>query len=149
MAANRPTEGDTLSEILHDASEDERAMFLTVLLHGVVTVHGKQDLTQDLLMSGNLISTDDDLIKESSNLNDALQELAEDMAALGIADHDAKDAVQSSPVYKASIFEISKTSKLETSKLDPHPTSLVTSPDVSTITVQNSQLMCLVNQLCL
>ena len=44
-------------------------------------------------MSGNLISIDD-LIEESSNSNDALQELAEDMAALGIADRDAKDTVQ-------------------------------------------------------
>ena len=127
VAANRPTEGDTLREILHDASEDERAMFLTVLLHGVVMVHGKQDLTQDLLMNGKLISTNDDLSKESDDdSDDALQELAEDMAALGIADRDAEDTVQSDPVYRASIFEISKTSKLGS-----QPTSLVTSPDIS------------------
>jgi hypothetical protein len=55
---NRPKEGDTLSEILDDASDDEKAMFLTVLIHGVVTIDGREDLTRDLLMNGYLVSTD-------------------------------------------------------------------------------------------
>jgi Fungal protein kinase len=58
--SNRPKEGDTLSEILDDASDDEKAMFLTVLIHGVVTIDGREDLTRDLLMNGFLVSTDDD-----------------------------------------------------------------------------------------
>ena len=33
--ANRPKEGDTLSELLDDASDDEKAISLTVLLHGL------------------------------------------------------------------------------------------------------------------
>ena len=33
---NRLKEGDTLSKILKNASGDEKAMFLTVLIHGVV-----------------------------------------------------------------------------------------------------------------
>ena len=134
VAANRPMEGDTLSEILRDASEDEKARFLTVLLHGVVTVHGKQDLTQDLLMNGHLISTDDGLLKESMESYNTPHELAEDMAALDIADREAEDTVQSGPVYKASIFEIFKTSISKTSKLklNSPPASFITSPDVST-----------------
>ena len=85
-------------------------------------------------MNGKLISTNDDISEENDDSGDALQELAEDMATLGIADRDAEDVVQSDHVYKTSIFEISKTSKFDshsTSKLGSHPTSLVTSPDVS------------------
>ena len=55
---SRLKEGDTLSEILDDASEEEKAMFLTVLIHGVVTIDGREDLTRDLLMNGYLVSTD-------------------------------------------------------------------------------------------
>lgn len=41
---NRPKEGDTLRELLDDASDDEKATFLTVLLHGVVVIEGREDL---------------------------------------------------------------------------------------------------------
>jgi hypothetical protein len=58
--SNCPKEADTLNEILDNASDDEKAMFLTVLVHGVVEIDGRDDLTQDLLMNGYLISTDDD-----------------------------------------------------------------------------------------
>ena len=36
--ANCPKEGDMLGGILDNASEEEKALFLTVLLHGVVTI---------------------------------------------------------------------------------------------------------------
>jgi hypothetical protein len=39
----------TLSEILDDASDDEKAMFLTALIRGVVEIDDRADLTQDLL----------------------------------------------------------------------------------------------------
>jgi len=55
--ADRPKEADTLSEILDDASDDEK---MTVLLHGVVIIDGREDLTRDLLMDGYLVSTSDD-----------------------------------------------------------------------------------------
>ena len=54
-----PKEADTLSKTLDDASDKEKAMFLTVLIHGVVEIDSREDLTQDLLMNGYLISTDD------------------------------------------------------------------------------------------
>ena len=86
---NRPKEGDTLSEILNDASNDEKPMFLAVLIHGVVTVDGREDLTQDLLMNGYLISTDDDIqdYSESFNEEDIDNELQQVMAGFGIVDH--------------------------------------------------------------
>ena len=38
---DRDKEGDTLKELLKDASDDEKAMFLTVLIHGVVKKIGR------------------------------------------------------------------------------------------------------------
>ena len=55
VSANRTKEGDTLRKILHGAFEDEKAMFLTVLLYGIVMIDGRQDLTEDLIMNGYLV----------------------------------------------------------------------------------------------
>jgi hypothetical protein len=63
--ASRPKEADMLSEILDGATDHEKAMFMTVLLHGVVTIDGREDLTRDLLMNGYLVSTSDDAIKKT------------------------------------------------------------------------------------
>ena len=51
---------DTLNELLKDTSDKEKAMLLTVLIHGVVVIDGRKDLTRDpsLLMIGHLVSTD-------------------------------------------------------------------------------------------
>ena len=49
---------DTLNELLKDTSDEEKAMLLTVLIHGVVVIDGRKDLTRDLLMIGHLVSTD-------------------------------------------------------------------------------------------
>ena len=129
---NRPKEADTLSEILDDASDEERAMFLTVLIHGVVTIDGREDLTQDLLMNGYLVSTDDDSrddsINEREDFDNAINELQEMMAATGIADRSrVEDTAEDDHIYKASIFEI-----LRAPKPGSQPPTLVTSPDVST-----------------
>jgi hypothetical protein len=91
--ANRPKEADILSKILVDASEDEKAMFLTVLLHGVVTIDGREDLTRDLLMNGYLVSTDDDPFKTTKDSH-AVDMLAEVMLDVDIADRGAGDAVK-------------------------------------------------------
>ena len=136
---NRPKEGDTLSEILDDASDDEKAMFLTVLIHGVVTIDGKEDLTQDLHMNGYLISNDDD--SEDDSLDDANSDCdsmihrgnVEDLIdalkkKMSIATHSSvEDTSEDDHKYKVSIFEI-----LRVSKPSSRPSTLVTSPDVST-----------------
>ena len=127
---NRPKEGDTLSETLDDASDDEKAMFLTVLIHGVVTIDGREDLTQDLLLNGYLVSTDDDSPKSNNRGDsiDALDELRKIVANVAIAGHvRAKNTAQGDHICKASIFEV-----LRTSKPGSQPSTLITSPDVST-----------------
>ena len=130
---NRPKEGDTLSEILDDASEDEKAMFLTILVHGVVTIDGKDDLTQDLHMDGYLISTGDDSRKSNSNKGKLLDKLQKIMVEAGIADRgtsSVEDTTQRGHIYyNASIFEV-----LRASKPDSQPPTLdlmLMSPDVS------------------
>jgi hypothetical protein len=126
---NRPNEADTLSEILDDASDDQKAMFLTVLIHGVVTIDGREDLTQNL-MNGYLIRTDDDSHKPNNEKgnSDLIDELQEWLANTGIADlNTVDDTAQGDHIHKASIFDILR---------EPNPVSqpqtLVTSPDVST-----------------
>ena len=122
-------EGDTLKELLKDASDDEKSMFLTVLIHGVVEIDGKEDLTRDLL-DGYLVSTDpptsDD---ERGNSGDDDDELfVELMAEVDISNHGGVEEVKRDEhIYEASIFEI-----LRTSKPGSEMESLVTSPDVST-----------------
>ena len=130
--ANRPKEADTLSELLDDASDDEKEMFLTVLVHGVVTVDGKEDLTQDLLMNGYMISTDDSSNDHSINEreNPVFNELEEMMADAGITDDSVEDIAQMDHIYNASIFEV-----LKTTKPGSQPASVASaaaSPDVST-----------------
>ena len=124
---NRPKEADTLSEILHDASDDEKAMFLTILVHGVVTIDGKEDLTQDLHMDGYLISTSDDTHNSNGNKGTLLDKLQKKMANVGIADRSRDGTTQDDRVYKASVFEV-----LRSPKPDSQPETLVTSPNVST-----------------
>ena len=135
--ANRPKEGDTLSEILDDASDDEKAMFLTVLIHGVVTINGREDLTQDLLMNGYMVttkSTDDDSRAHSSDkrvnhFNDAIDNVIQKkLANVSIADYNSmEDTAQDDHIHKASIFEV-----LKLSKPGSRPPTFATSPDVST-----------------
>ena len=130
---NRAKEGDTLHELLKDASDDEKAMFLTVLIHGVVTIDGREDLTRDLLMNGYFVSTDP---PESNNNtenygNNAIDALEKMMADAGIADSDigrVEDITQGDHLYTATVFEIWRPTKLVGSQSK----SLVTSPDVST-----------------
>ena len=135
---NLPKEADTLSKILDDASDDEKAMFLTVLIHGVVTIDGREDPTQDLLMNGYLVSTDVDFQDDSTNekeiFNNAISGLQKRMADIGIADHSTlEDTVRGDHIYKASIFET-----LRVSKPGSRPPTLVTSPDVSTSKAKRS-----------
>ena len=129
---NRTKEGDTLKEILDDASDDEKALFLTVLIHGVVKIDGREDLTQDLLMNGYLISTDVDSHKSNKgNFNDASSALQKRLAKVSIADHSGvEDTPQGGHIYKASIFEVLRVSKpgSRPTTLDP----LLKSPHVST-----------------
>ena len=133
---NRPKEGDTLSEILEDASDDEKEMFLTVLIHGVVAIDGREDLTQDLLMNGYLVSTKDDNALPSINErrkfgNTIINALQKRMANASIADHSSmEDTTQDDHIFKASIFEILKASK--PGSQESQPSSLAMSPDVST-----------------
>ncbi|KAF8811240.1 hypothetical protein BYT27DRAFT_7184620 [Phlegmacium glaucopus] len=122
---NRPKEADTLSEILDGASEDEKAMFLTVLLHGVVIIDGRQDLTQNLV-DGYLISAKSS--KKQKKVPDMLDELAEMMLDADIADRGIKDTVQSDRIHKASIFE-----PLKALQPDSQSITLITSPDVSAL----------------
>ena len=127
---SRTKEGDTLSGILDGASDDEKAMFLTVLIHGVVEIDGREDTTQDLLMNGYLINTDspesDNTTGNSGDI--VIDKLEKKMADLSIADLDsAGDTTQGNHIYTASIFQI-----LRKAKPDSHPESLITSPDVST-----------------
>ena len=42
---SRTKEGDTLSEILNGATDEQKAMFLTVLVHGVVKIKGRVEDT--------------------------------------------------------------------------------------------------------
>ena len=134
--ADRPKEADTLSEILDDASDDEKTMFMTVLLHGVVIIDGREDLTRDLLMDGYLVSTSGNSImktKEPRKLADALAEM---MLDLDISDRGAKGTVQGDHrnVYEASVFELSS------SKPNLLSTTPVTSPDVSLPSFNQTQL---------
>ena len=130
---NRTKEGDTLKELLKDASDEEKAMFLTVLVHGVVEIDGREDLTRDLLMNGYLVSTDppesnNETATANSN-NNLLDALEKRMAEAGIADVGSmENTTKGDHIFTASIFEISGPSKLDGSQ----PGSLVTSPDVST-----------------
>jgi hypothetical protein len=70
-------------------------MFLTVLINGVVTIDGREDLTRDLLMNGYLVSTDpksDNKRRNSGNNVDALVKM---MANVGIANRGSvKDTTQ-------------------------------------------------------
>ncbi|KAF8811241.1 hypothetical protein BYT27DRAFT_7336283 [Phlegmacium glaucopus] len=120
--ANRPKEGDMLSEILDGASEDEKAMFLTILLHGVVTIDGRQDLTQDLLMNGYLISNDNSISKKKSH--DVSDRLAERM----VKKISCKATIYTRPLY------------LSSSDPDSQSTSLITSPDVTTLDLNEKRL---------
>ena len=47
-----PKEADTLSEIWDGRSDDEKAMFLTILIHEVVTIDGREDFKQEFLLNG-------------------------------------------------------------------------------------------------
>ena len=124
--ASHPKEADMLSELLDDASDNEKAMFMTVLLHGVVTIDGKEDLTRDLLMSGYLVRTNS--IRKAKKHRDILDELAELMLDGDIADRGGEGTVRGDHhnIYQASIFELVKPSKLNLKS-----TTSVQSPDVS------------------
>ena len=129
LDVNRDKEGDTLQELLKDASDDEKAMFLTVLIHGVVEIDGKEDLTRDLLMKGYLVSTDPPKANNNTgNSNkvvvDALEKI---MAKAVIDDGRVEDIKPGDLIYTATIFEILRPWKPAVSQ----PESLVTSPDVS------------------
>ena len=113
--ANRPKEADALNEILDDASDNEKAMILTVLIHGVVEIDGRQDLTQDLLMNGYLVCTDDfqnesqdESINETENLDNELNKVQAMIADVSIA---AEDTARIDHMHRASIFEVLRASK--------------------------------------
>ena len=137
--ANRPKEADVLSKILDGASKDEKALFLTVLLHGVVTIHDKEDLTQNLLMNGYLVTTDNNddndqpIIKRKKQYHDIFAEIRRAFDDIKIG---RKDTVPSGPVHKASIFELLKVLKSD-SQADSQSASLVTSPDMSILYLDN------------
>ena len=136
--ANRSKEGDTLREILKDASDEEKAMFLTVLVHGVVTIDGREDHTQDLLMNGYLVSSKSPKAdNESSNSEvPGVDELEKILDEISIADSGRKvlDTTQGDKTYEASIFEILKSAKPDRSdpQSDSQAKSLLTSPEVTT-----------------
>ena len=126
---SRTKEGDTLSEILNGATDEQKAMFLTVLVHGFVKIEGREDLTQDLLMNGYLVSTDSpkSIYKSRNSRKNLIDRLEKRMADFGIAAHRSmEDTTRGDHVYNASIFEI-----LRLSKLVSQSESLVTSLDVS------------------
>jgi hypothetical protein len=102
----------TLSEILDDASDDEK---LTVLIHGVVEIDGREDLTRDLLMNGYLVSTDDfrnesqdESINETENFDNELNKVQAMIADIGIA---AEHTARVDHMHRASIFEVLRASK--------------------------------------
>ena len=134
---NRTKEGDTLKELLKDASDEEKAMFLTVLVHGVVEIDGREDLTRDLLMNGYLVSTDPpESNNQGVNSGNKVDALVKRMADVGIGNHgNVENTTQVDHVYKASVFEVLKRS----SKLGSEPESFVTSPDVSTSNKKKDQ----------
>ena len=125
---NRTKEGDTLSELLKDASDNEKAMFLTVLVHGVVTIDGREDLTRDLLMNGYLVTTDPPKSNSTTETpGNNFDALVRRMADVGIANHGSvANTTMGDHIHQASIFEI-----LRSPKPGSQPESLVTSPDVS------------------
>ena len=133
--ANRPKEADVLSEILDGASEDEKALFLTVLLHGVVTIDGNEDLTQDLLMNGYLVTTDKDrpIINIQQKYDNVLDRIEGELNDINIG---ASDTVRRGRVHKASIFELLKVSTSK-SQAKSQSASWAASPHVSTPNLDN------------
>ena len=89
-------------------------MFLTVLVHGVVTIDGKEDLTQDLLVNGYQVSTDPpkshkDTGNSDNNVINALEKM---IADAGIADDSkVENITQGDHMYTGTIFEILRPSK--------------------------------------
>ena len=134
LDVDRPKEGDTLSEILYNASDDEKAMFLTVLIHGVVAIDGREDLTQDLLMNGYMVASTDEASSSDKreSFNNAIDnELQKKMAKVNIAVHSGvEDTAQGDHIHRASIFETLRASK--PSSQPPTLKPLPRSPDVST-----------------
>lgn len=61
--ASRPTEGNTLNDLLKEASEDEKRMFLTVVQHGVVQIDGQEDTTGHLILKGQTVDIVDKMAK--------------------------------------------------------------------------------------
>ena len=79
-------------------------MFLTVLIRGVVTFDGKEDLTRDLLMNGPPKSHKDTGNSDNNVIN-ALENA-------GIADDGKVENIsQGDHMYTATIFEILRPSK--------------------------------------
>ena len=136
---NRLKEGDTLSEILDEASDEDKAMFLTALVHGIVTIDGREDLTHDLLMNGYMVSTDSRAYSSDNrvNVNDEIDDaIRKKLAKVRIADYNSvEDTAKGDHIHKASIFEI-----LGPSKPGSWPPTMVTSPDVSTSRKGNQPL---------
>ncbi|KJA23921.1 hypothetical protein HYPSUDRAFT_86460 [Hypholoma sublateritium FD-334 SS-4] len=50
--ATRHLEGDILQDILQDVSAEEKALFLTVLIHGIVQSGGVNDSTEEVMIRG-------------------------------------------------------------------------------------------------
>ena len=103
-------------------------MFLTVLIHGVVTVDDREDLSRDPLMNGYLATTDPPKSNnKGENPGNNFDVQVKRMANVGIANHGSvENTTKGDHIYKASIFEI-----LRLLKPVSRPESLVTSPDVS------------------
>lgn len=50
--ATRPLEGDILHDVLQDVSAEDKALFLTVLIHGIVQTGGVNDSTEAVMIRG-------------------------------------------------------------------------------------------------
>ena len=133
--ANCPKEGDVLGGILDSASEEEKALFLTVLIHGIVTIDGREDLTEHLL-DGYLVTTGyhpvENKSQETEQYNSYDSVLHRIMGELNAIKTSAEDTVQSDRIHKASIFELLKVSKFD-SQAESQSASLFISPDMSAL----------------
>ncbi|KAF8966229.1 hypothetical protein BDZ97DRAFT_2074195 [Flammula alnicola] len=140
---NRPREADTLATILEGASDEEMALFLTVLHHGVVMIDGKEDLTQDLLMRGHVVSIDhlfeaEGILEE----DDTGSQMATLLEELHMNDYDddgpeassevysVHDTAQTTTVHKAGLFKLNQSSQPKSRTGTRSSSASATSTDV-------------------
>ena len=132
----RTKEGDTLSELLEEATSEEKDLFLTVLQHGVVQIDGRDDTTQDLILDGqSFFSNTETKTSEGRNstrhrfMLTKLPEKNED-------DSDGSVQSENQPTYNTPLFPLYHHDHLESndSALDGDAPSTTTSSHRSSAT---------------